>query len=47
VLKADVASLATHCGVESLCIVSNYDKTIEDTGKDSNFYNYGMGHDNI
>jgi hypothetical protein len=43
VLKADVASLATHCGVESLCIVSNYDKTIEDTGKDANFYNYGTG----
>jgi hypothetical protein len=41
VLKADVASLATHCGVESLRLVSNYDKTIKDTGKDANFLNFG------
>ena len=41
VLKADVASLATHCGVESLRLVSNYDKTIKDTGKEANFLNFG------
>ena len=43
VLKAEFNSLATHCGVESLCVVSNYDKTVEDTGKDANFYNFRTG----
>jgi len=41
VIKAEnVSSLATHSGVESLSIISNYDKTVEDTGKDANFVNF-------
>jgi hypothetical protein len=40
VFKADLASLATHSGVESLRLVSNYDTTAEDTGKDANFMNF-------
>ena len=40
VLKTDVSSLSTHCGVESLCLVSNYDTTVRDTGKDANFFNF-------
>lgn len=40
VLQTDVSSLSTHCGIESLCVVSNYDTTIKDTGKDANFLNF-------
>ncbi|MBN2632443.1 MAG: hypothetical protein JXR66_02730 [Bacteroidales bacterium] len=40
VFKADVSSLATHSGVESLLLVSDYDTTVEDTGKDANFMNF-------
>lgn len=40
VFKADIGSLATHCGVESLLLVSNFDTGIEDTGKSANFMNY-------
>ena len=40
VIKVDVSTLATHSGVESLRLVSNYDTTVEDTGKGANFLNY-------
>ncbi len=40
VFKADISSLATHSGVESLRLVSNYDTTVKDTGKDVNFLNF-------
>ncbi|NHE56540.1 hypothetical protein [Cyclobacterium plantarum] len=40
VFKADLTSLATHSGVESLRLVSNYDTSMEDTGKDANFMNF-------
>ncbi len=40
VFKADVSSLATHSGVESLRLISNYDTTVEDTGKSANFLNF-------
>lgn len=40
VFKADVSSLATHSGVESLRLVSNYDTTVKDTDKDANFMNF-------
>ncbi len=43
VLKADVSSLATQCGVESLSVVSNYDATIKDTGKEADFINFQNG----
>jgi hypothetical protein len=43
VYKVDVTSLATHAGVESLQIVSNYDTTVKDTGKDANFLNFKSG----
>jgi hypothetical protein len=43
VLKTDISSLSANCGVESICVVSNYDTTVKDTGKDENFYNYGNG----
>ncbi|WP_162418500.1 pectate lyase family protein [Cyclobacterium roseum] len=40
VFKADVGSLATHSGVESLLLVSNFDTGVKDTGKSANFMNY-------
>ncbi len=40
VFKADVGSVATHSGVELLRLVSNYDTTVEDTGKVANFLNF-------
>ncbi len=43
VYKVDVSSLATQCGVESLSLVSNYDTTVEDKGKSSNFMNFRTG----
>ncbi|HYW97399.1 MAG TPA: DUF4861 family protein, partial [Bacteroidales bacterium] len=43
VFKADVSSLATECGVESLRVVSDYDTTVEDTGKKANFLNFRTG----
>lgn len=43
VYKVNVDSLATHAGVESLQIVSNYDTTVRDTGKDANFLNFKSG----
>ncbi|HYW96378.1 MAG TPA: hypothetical protein VE870_12370, partial [Bacteroidales bacterium] len=44
VLKADVSSLSTQCGVESLSVVSNYDATAKDTGKDAtDFMNFQNG----
>jgi len=36
-------SLATQCGVESLRVVSNYDTTVQDKGKSSDFKNYRTG----
>ena len=43
VFKVDVSALATHSAVESLTLASNYDTTVEDTGKSANFYNYRTG----
>lgn len=40
VYKVDVSSLATHSGVESMRIVSNYDTTVKDRSKESNFLNF-------
>lgn len=40
VYKVDVSSLATHAGIESMQIVSNYDTTVRDTSKESNFFNF-------
>lgn len=40
VSKVNVDSLGTHSGIESLRIVSNYDTTVKDEGKDSNFLNF-------
>lgn len=38
-----VGALATHAGVESLRVVSNYDTTVKDTGKGANFQNFHSG----
>lgn len=43
VQKIDVGNLATQSGLESLRIVSNYDTTVKDTGKDANFKNWRNG----
>jgi len=43
VYTVEVDSLATHSGVESLQIVSNYDTSIKDTGKEANFRNFRSG----
>ncbi len=40
VYKVDVSSLGTHSGVESLRIVSNYDTSVRDQSKQSNFINF-------
>jgi hypothetical protein len=41
--KVDAGSWGTHAGVESLQIVSNYDTSVKDTGKDANFMNFTNG----
>lgn len=38
-----VDALGTHSGFESLRIVSNYDTSVRDTGKDANFKNFSNG----
>jgi hypothetical protein len=43
VFKVDAGRTATHAGVESLRVVSNYDTTVEDQGKDSDFRNFKTG----
>ncbi len=43
VSKVSVDALGTHAGIESLQIVSNYDTTVKDTGKDANFFNFTNG----
>jgi hypothetical protein len=40
VYHVDITSLATHAGVEDLQIVSNYDTTVRDESKQSNFINF-------
>jgi hypothetical protein len=40
VYKVDVSGIGTHSGVESLQIVSNYDTTVRDESKTSNFMNF-------
>jgi hypothetical protein len=43
VYKVDVSSLATHSGVEFLQVISNYDTTVKDESKQSNFFNFRSG----
>jgi hypothetical protein len=43
VYKVNVDKIASQCGVESLRIVSNYDKTVRDKSKSSNFVNFRNG----
>lgn len=43
VSKVSIDSLGTHCGIESFQVVSNYDTTVKDTGKDANFVNFTNG----
>jgi hypothetical protein len=43
VSRVAVDALGTHSGIESLRLVSNYDTTMRDTGKDSNFRNFHSG----
>ncbi|MCC5843534.1 MAG: hypothetical protein JJU05_04710 [Verrucomicrobia bacterium] len=43
VYKVDVSSLATHSGVESLSIVSNYDTTVEGNDRSTNYINFRNG----
>ena len=43
VYKVAVDSLGSNCGVESLQIVSNYDTTVKDESKESNFLNFKDG----
>lgn len=45
VFKVEASALASETGVESLRIVSNYDTTVEDTGKDADFRNFKTGID--
>jgi hypothetical protein len=45
VFRVDAGGLATHAGVESLRVVSNYDTTVKDEGKDSDFRNFKTGID--
>jgi hypothetical protein len=40
VTKVSVDALGTHCGVESLQIVSNYDPTVKENNKDTNYFNF-------
>jgi hypothetical protein len=41
--KVDVGSCGRHAGVETLQVVSNYDTSVKDTGKDANFMNFKNG----
>jgi hypothetical protein len=43
VFKVDVSGVGTHSGVESLRVVSNYDTTVQDRNKESNFKNFRNG----
>jgi hypothetical protein len=43
VYKVKVDGLGTHSGIESLQIVSNYDTTVVDESKESNFLNFHTG----
>jgi len=43
VYLVNVDALGTQSGVESLRIVSNYDTTVRDTGKDADFKNFSSG----
>jgi hypothetical protein len=45
VFQVDLGPLATHTGVESLRVVSNYDTSAMDEGKDSDFRNFRTGID--
>jgi hypothetical protein len=40
VYKVDVSSIGTHAGIESLQIVSNYDTSVKDNNKTTNFMNF-------
>jgi len=41
--EVNVDEIATHAGVESLSLVSNYDRSVQDKGKSSNFKNFSSG----
>ena len=43
VYKVDVDRIGSHCGVESLRVVSNYDTSVTDASKQSNFFNFASG----
>ena len=43
VFKVDIGALATHAGLESLRVVSNYDTSVKDSGKDADFGNIRTG----
>ena len=43
VQKVNIDSYATQSGIEFLGLVSNYDTSVEDTGKGANFVNYKSG----
>jgi hypothetical protein len=43
VYKVEVDSLARHAGVESLRVVSNYDTSVKDDSKSTNFLNFHSG----
>jgi hypothetical protein len=43
VYKVDHSQVGSHAGLENLRIVSNYDTTVKDTGKDANFKNFRSG----
>ncbi|MCB1129638.1 MAG: hypothetical protein KDN05_00815 [Verrucomicrobiae bacterium] len=40
VYKVDVSRLGTHAGLESLQLVSNYDKTVKENNKSTNYMNF-------
>ena len=40
VYKVDVTKMGTHCGIESLQIVSNYDTTVTSQSKQANYLNF-------
>ena len=40
VYKVDASSIGTHAAIESLQLVSNYDTTVKDNSKDTNFMNF-------
>ena len=43
VYKVNMDQIGSHCGVESLRLVSNYDTTVTDENKSSNFINFDSG----